>query len=188
MGMAIPLVIDTREQLPLDFSQFQDIRVVRAKLWPGDYSLQAGTHLMAIERKSVSDLIGTMKEGYAGYDATSPKRFDAELLGLGGVIYGGGRAFVLVEPDVPNVTATEQIDAKDYRADIPPSKIWAFIERIRRQWRVPVILTDSRRHSAQIVASVARAAAAEKAAWKPVDEALKAAMYFKAAAEKSQLC
>ena len=165
----LPIVIDTREQLPLDFSPYPDVRIIRAKLWPGDYSLQAATHLMAIERKSVADLIGTMKEGYAGYATTSPKRFDAELKALGGVIYGGGRAFVLVEPDRIGVTAAEQIAGGGYRADIPPAQIFAFIRSIRENWRVPVILAESRAAAADIVVATARAADAEKRAWRPVD-------------------
>ena len=92
----LPIVIDTREQNPLDFSAFADVRIVRAELWPGDYSLQAATHLVAIERKSVSDLIGTMPGGYAGFSATTPKRFDRELSALCGYPRRGGRAFVLV--------------------------------------------------------------------------------------------
>lgn len=53
------IVIDTREQLPLEFSA--EWRTIRAKLPTGDYSL-AGFHTMQkpgiiIERKSLSDLV-----------------------------------------------------------------------------------------------------------------------------------
>ena len=166
------LIIDTREQKPLDFSRWADVRTVRQTHWPGDYSLQAGTHLLAVERKSVSDLIGTMSQAYAGFGATSPKRFDAELRGLGGVIHAGGRAFVLVEPDHPGMTAVGQILAGAYRAQIPPEKIIAFINRIRTAWKVPVVLAVSREHAAELVVAAARAAEAEKRAWRSVDEQL----------------
>lgn len=174
--MALPIVIDTREQNPLDFGSYPDVRIVRAKLWPGDYSLQAATRLMAIERKSVSDLIGTMRDGYAGFRATTPKRFDAELLGLAGVIGCGGRAFVLVEPDGDaehqGMTAGGQIVAHSYRSAIEPFKILAFIQHIRINWRIPVILADTRKAAAEIVYQTAKAANAEKLAWRPVDKML----------------
>lgn len=62
----LPIIVDIREQVPLDFSDYADVRVVRARLWPGDYSVQSATKIIAIERKSVSDLIQTMRDGYAG--------------------------------------------------------------------------------------------------------------------------
>ena len=174
--MALPIVIDSREKHPLDFSAYPDVRIVRAKLWPGDYSLQAATRLMAIERKSVSDLIGTMRDGYAGFKSTTPKRFDAELLGLAGVIGCGGRAFVLVEPDADaeaqGMTAGGQIVGGFYRSMIPPDKVWAFIQHIRINWRIPVILADTRKAAAEIVYQTAKAANAEKLAWRPVDRIL----------------
>ncbi len=169
----LPIVIDTREQLPLDFSPFQDVRVVRTKLWPGDYSIIGGSKLVAIERKSISDLIGTMRNGYAGNAATSPKRFDEELLALGGVIRLGGRAFVIVEPDIGFAgTAEEQIKEGAYRADRPAEKIMAFIDRIRHGWHVPVALATSRRHAAEVVVAACRAADEVMRAWRASDKDL----------------
>ena len=151
----MPIVIDTREQKPLDFSPFPDVRTVRADgIWPGDYTLQAAANLVAVERKSVSDLIGTMKDGYNGFNATRPKRFNRELAALRGYPRGGsGRAFVLVEPDVRGQTAEEQIRAGNYRAMIPPEKILAFIQSIRDLWLVDVVLAESREHAAEVVVS-----------------------------------
>ena len=169
----IALIIDTREQNPLDFSQFEDIRVERRKLWPGDYSLQAASRLVAIERKSVSDLIGTMAGGYAGHSATSPERFDRELIGLAGVLHLGGDAFILVEPDERGETAEEQINAGNYRAMIPPEKVWFFIYTIKYYWRIPVVLADSREHAAKIVVEAVRAADSTKRSWRPFDKWLK---------------
>lgn len=149
------IIIDTREQEPLDFGSYTDVAVSRAKLWPGDYGLRGAANLAAIERKSVSDLIGTLKDGYAGIAATSPKRFDAELKGLRGIALGGGRAMVLVEPDgtaarIGN-TAEEQIRSGDYRSAIKPEHVMAFVECIRSAWKVPVVLAASRTHAAEIV-------------------------------------
>ena len=166
----IPLVIDTREQTPLAFDAMPDIRIERRKLWPGDYSLKAYSRMLAIERKSVSDLIGTMRTGYAGLTATTPKRFDAELLGMAGVIHLGGRAFVLVEPEGEGETAEAQLRAGHYRAMIPPEQIMAFIDTIRHGWRIPVVLANSRAHAAEIVAAAVRAADICKNSWIAFDD------------------
>ena len=161
------IVIDTREQHPLDFSFWKDVKVQRRELWPGDYTVLGGAQYLAIERKSVSDLVGTMKTGYAGIGSTTPKRFDRELMALHSVIARGGRAFVLVEPDGPLGTvchAFEQIKAHSYRSIIAPDKVLAFIQSIRSGWRVPVIMTESRTQSAEIVYKSAILALAVKRA------------------------
>ena len=161
------IVIDTREQHPLDFSFWKDVKIQRRELWPGDYTVLGGAQYLAIERKSVSDLVGTMKTGYAGIGSTTPKRFDRELMALHSVIARGGRAFVLVEPDGPLGTvcpAFEQIKAHSYRSIIAPDKVFAFIQSIRSGWRVPVIMTDSRTQSAEIVYKSALLALAVKRA------------------------
>ena len=161
------IVIDTREQHPLDFSIWKDVTVQRRELWPGDYTVLGGSQYLAVERKSVSDLVGTMKTGYAGICSTTPKRFDRELMALHSVIARGGRAFVLVEPDGPLGTvcpAFEQIKAHSYRSIIAPDKVIAFVKTIRSCWRVPVIMTDSRTQSAEIVYKSAILALAVKRA------------------------
>ena len=48
-------VVDTREQLPLDLAPLQ---VVEGTLTTGDYSLRGLEHLVAVERKSLPDLLG----------------------------------------------------------------------------------------------------------------------------------
>lgn len=161
------IVIDTREQRPLDFSFWQDVTVQRRELWPGDYTVLGGAQYLAVERKSVSDLVGTMKTGYAGICSTTPKRFDRELMALHSVIARGGRAFIIVEPDGPLGTvcpAYEQIKAHSYRSIIAPDKVLSFIQSIRSCWRVPVIMTDSRTQSAEIVYKSAILALAVKRA------------------------
>ena len=148
------IVIDTREKRPLDFSFWKDVTVQSRELWPGDYTILGGAQYLAVERKSVSDLVGTMKNDYAGIGSTTPKRFDRELMALHSIIARGGNAFVLVEPDGPLGTvcpAVEQIKAHSYRSIISPRKVLKFIETIREGWRVPVHMTDSRTESAEIV-------------------------------------
>lgn len=61
-------VVDTREQLPLDLSPLQTIG---GTLATGDYSIQGLEAVVAIERKSLPDLLGCI--------GTSRERFDREI-------------------------------------------------------------------------------------------------------------
>lgn len=67
----ITAIIDTREQLPLDL---EPLRAIRGTLDTGDYSVRGITGQVAIERKSLDDLIcccGTERE-----------RFEREIMRL----------------------------------------------------------------------------------------------------------
>ena len=161
------IVIDTREKRPLDFSFWKDVTIQRREMWPGDYTVLGGAQYLAVERKSVSDLVKTMKDDYAGIGSTTPKRFDRELMALHSIIARGGSAFVLVEPDGPLGTvcpAYDQIKAHSYRSIISPNNVLKFIKTIRSYWHVPVVMTDSRTQSAEIVYKSARLALAVKRA------------------------
>ena len=161
------IVIDTREKRPLDFSSWKDVTIQSRELWPGDYTVLGGAQYLAVERKSVSDLVKTMKDDYAGIGSTTPKRFDRELMALHSIIARGGSAFVLVEPDGPIGTvcpAYDQIKAHSYRSIISPNKVLKFIKTIRKGWHVPVHMTDSRTKSAEIVYNSAILALAVKRA------------------------
>jgi ERCC4-type nuclease len=56
------VLIDTREQSPFDFSRFPNwiAGEKRQKLDAGDYSIQGMENVLALERKSLSDLITTL--------------------------------------------------------------------------------------------------------------------------------
>jgi DNA excision repair protein ERCC-4 len=64
-------IIDTREQLPLDLSPMQ---VQRGGLQTGDYSLQGLEDAIAIERKSLPDLVNCI--------GSDRDRFERELVRL----------------------------------------------------------------------------------------------------------
>lgn len=59
------LIIDTREQRPYEFQRFTDRfeSIERAALVAGDYSLEGMTKNIAIERKSLQDLVSTLTAG-----------------------------------------------------------------------------------------------------------------------------
>ena len=61
-------VVDTREQLPLDLSP---LRMITATLATGDYSVVGLESVVAIERKSLSDLLACV--------GTERERFDREV-------------------------------------------------------------------------------------------------------------
>lgn len=63
----VTAIIDTREQLPLELS----LPMIRGTLATGDYSVQGLEHMIAIERKSLADLVGCV--------GTSRERFEKEI-------------------------------------------------------------------------------------------------------------
>ncbi len=65
------VIIDTREQAPYLFTRY-DVQVERAGLPTGDYSLPGFEDRVAVERKSIDDLIGCLKGG-------NRDRFEREL-------------------------------------------------------------------------------------------------------------
>lgn len=54
------LLVDTREHTPLVFTHLQS---ERAALQSGDYSVRGLEDVFAVERKSMSDLVGSLKSG-----------------------------------------------------------------------------------------------------------------------------
>ena len=124
-GMTI--VVDTREQTPLEFSE--GVCVVRRKLETGDYSI-AGmeTDGVAIERKSLDDLVSTVIHAKA--------RFAAELTRMQAYRF---RA-VVVEASVDDVMAHR------YRADVHPRSVLALCNAMYVRYGVPVFFWGARPH------------------------------------------
>jgi ERCC4-type nuclease len=58
------ILVDTREKLPFDFTRHPNWieRALWQKLDAGDYSVQGMEHLLALERKSLTDLITTLMQ------------------------------------------------------------------------------------------------------------------------------
>jgi DNA excision repair protein ERCC-4 len=71
------VIIDTREQTPLEFLH---LPTERGTLQSGDYSVAGLEHEFAIERKSISDLCGSVTRGR--------ERFERELHRLRGFHFG----------------------------------------------------------------------------------------------------
>jgi ERCC4-type nuclease len=83
-AFVVPVAIDSREQLPFSFDSIVAdeadgggpvaVQWYRTGLKSGDYSLEGHTTRVAVERKSKSDLFGTLGSGR--------RRFEAELARL----------------------------------------------------------------------------------------------------------
>lgn len=66
------ILIDSREQAPYQFACYQGTTTERATLPTGDYSLPSFESCIAIERKSLDDLVGCLMGG-------NRDRFEREL-------------------------------------------------------------------------------------------------------------
>lgn len=113
------IIVDTREQTPL---AFKNLPSEVGTLQSGDYSVRGATELFAVERKSISDLVGCI----TGSDR---ERFERELHRLRGFWFS--RLLI--------VGAEAEILTMQYRSNIKPKSVlhslWAFEQR----YRVPVV-------------------------------------------------
>jgi len=123
--MDFQIVIDTREQAPYSFA----CPVVRAKLDAGDYSVMGFEHCLAVERKSLSDLVHTVI-----HDA---ERFKAELTKL--LVMDA--ACIVVEADLNAVLTGRHRET--LRGVAPQALLGATLD-IDLRWLVPVYWCGSR--------------------------------------------
>jgi len=86
-----PIIIDTREQAPWCFPP--SMQTIRRGLGFGDYSLDGLDSVVAIERKSIPDLLGCV--------GTSRERFTRHLFGLADLPF----AHVVVEGSMATVAS-----------------------------------------------------------------------------------
>ncbi len=111
------ILVDTREQLPLDFSPYPDVTTEIGGLYVGDYSLRGLEHLVAVERKSLPDLIGSL--------TTGRERFGHELQRGQGI-----KLAVVIEGTL------EQVRHHQYRSKAEPHAILQSL--ISWRWRYGV--------------------------------------------------
>jgi hypothetical protein len=124
----VKIIIDTREQTPFFFAgeHYTDVTTERAGLTTGDYSLAGLVDKVAVERKSLPDLIACL-----GWERD---RFELELARAGGLA-----AFaVVVEAD------WETIARGEYRSRLDPHKACQSIAAFISRRRVPFIFAGSR--------------------------------------------
>lgn len=125
------LLIDTREQRPLRFSDL--VRVERATLPTGDYSAAGLTDRVAIERKSLPDLVACCGPERERFLDCCRRLRDYEL------------GAVVVEASVNDVLAHA------YRSRMHPQSVLGTTIAIFADYGVPTIWAGDERNAASIV-------------------------------------
>ena len=125
------LVIDSREQAPLEF---EHLPTVPGTLYSGDYSIRALEHLFAIERKSLEDIVACcMGENRA--------RFEREL----------GRMRGLHFKQLVIVGIRAELAAGQYRSRITPKAVLATLNAFEVRYDTPIIFAETPRVAAELI-------------------------------------
>ncbi|QCC48116.1 ERCC4 domain-containing protein [Halobellus limi] len=125
MNDPLVIVVDTREQTPWKFDGYP-VRVKRAKLDTGDYSVHGFEDIFAIERKSLDDLVNTTVNGR--------DRFQDELI----------RGNKLAEFDVYIESSKADLKAGNYYSQAHPNSIIGSINAWERTHSADFYFTGSR--------------------------------------------
>lgn len=127
------VLIDTREQAPLRFPPNLGVDCGSATLPVADYSVRGFTSLIALERKSVADLVQTLSHGR--------ERFENELDLLTQYRW---RA-ILVEGN------RSDVEAGIYRSMMLPKSVIGSLRAIWMRWGVPTFwLGDAKGCAAEV--------------------------------------
>lgn len=124
----LTIVCDTREQCPWSFEGYA-VEVIRAGLKSGDYSLAGFEDRIALERKSLADLVGSL--------STGRERFEREMDRLSVLQFSA----VLVE------ASPEDIARHNYRSAMNPASVMQSMFAWTVRYRVPFLLCGTRRHA-----------------------------------------
>ena len=119
------IIQDSREQCPFRFEGFNAVVEV-AGLEAGDYSLQGFERRVAIERKSLPDLVACL--------GVERERFARELSRLRGY----DCAAVVVE------ASADDLRAGHFRAKLNPEAAWQSVLAFAQRYRIPFFWSDSR--------------------------------------------
>jgi DNA excision repair protein ERCC-4 len=117
------IVYDSREQAPLVFSRLQS---VRGTLTTGDYSVVGLEGLFAVERKSISDLVGCCM-------GENRQRFERELHRLRGFRF---KRLLIVGTE-------EEILSGRYHSNIKPQAVVATLGAFEARYDLPVVFRPS---------------------------------------------
>ncbi|OGV63359.1 MAG: hypothetical protein A3K19_29145 [Lentisphaerae bacterium RIFOXYB12_FULL_65_16] len=119
------VLVDNREQVPFRFTRWPDIITQPATLYAGDYSLPGLEGAVALERKSLADLVTCL--------AAERERFEHELSRLSGMDF----AAVLVEGDFRDLAAGR------YRSQLNPRAAVASVAAFSVRY-VPILFGGDR--------------------------------------------
>ena len=126
MGVAgMKIVIDNREQTPLDFKPY-DCTVERGSLSTGDYSLAGLQDIVAIERKSLPDLVACLM-------GEQRERFERELARGRGL-----ECFAIIVE-----AAMQDVRNHAYRSKMKPHAVLQSVLAFQVRYRVPFVWAGS---------------------------------------------
>jgi len=124
------IIIDNREKKELPFARFESMR---GTLQSGDYSIEGLEHRFAVERKSISDLVGSLTSGR--------ERFERELHRLRGFDFA--RLLIIgTEADITN---------HRYRSKASPKSILHSLYAFEARYGIPAVWGGSESRSAALV-------------------------------------
>jgi DNA excision repair protein ERCC-4 len=127
----LSIVVDTREQKPYLWEGDPSVAAIRAKLPAGDYSLCGYEDRVAVERKSLDDLVDTIIK--------ERDRFFNELRALDNY----QDAAMVVEASISDITH------KRYKSQgIDWKAVLGSVFNIQSQFRMPIVWAGDRAHGA----------------------------------------
>lgn len=127
------IIIDTREQSPYIFDSTSSIRVA---LSTGDYSIQGFEDKIAIERKTVDDLIGCLSTGRDRFERELSRGMDLEYFAL--VIEG----------------SLSDLANGNYRSKMVPKSAVQSLVAFSVRYKMPVWFADNREYGQRITESL----------------------------------
>jgi len=130
-----PIVVDSREQRPYDFTRF-NAQVVRAGLKTGDYSLMGLETVVAVERKALDDLVGCLTVGR--------DRFERELV----------RAKDLACFAVVVEASMEDVARHRYKSRMAPDAAIQSVLAFQVRYGVPFVWADCRNRGEYVTHSI----------------------------------
>ena len=122
------IIIDSREQLPLSFSGWSDINTSVAALPTGDYSLLGLHDKIAVERKTLVDIVNC-------FSGTERDRFERELSRGRGLDYFA----VVIE------ASYAEMEARKYRSKLSPSQALKVLLDLQVRYNASFIWAGNRR-------------------------------------------
>lgn len=125
MKQPIQIIQDSREQTPFAFDGYP-VEVAVGTLEAGDYSLAGFERRVAVERKSLPDLVACL--------GVERERFARELARLRGY----DCAAVVVE------ATADDLRAGHFRAKLNPEAAWQSVLAFTQRYRIPFIFCDDR--------------------------------------------
>jgi len=131
------IIVDSREQTPFSFDRWPDCEVTTGTLPTGDYSLSGLEDKIAIERKSLNDLLGCL----TGADRD---RFERELARARGLDCFA----VVVESGFLELTA------KQYRSSMNPHSACQSILAFQVRYGIPFFFAGSRQAAEYVTYSL----------------------------------